>query len=615
MKRRAESVLALSLVTCACSHASFSTSRSTPTASASPRENVPAPFAFPPDWPYPAGAPRVTSAAGVVATDAALATRVGTDVLSAGGSAVDAAIAAAFALAVVFPTAGNIGGGGFLVAMIGGKPYALDFRETAPLAATHDMYLGPDGKPTHDSREGPRSVGVPGSVAGLWEAWSKLGSKKKTWAELVAPAVKLADEGFVVDAAYEKTIGLVQARLAKYPASSALFLPNGAPPLAGTTWRDPELANVLRKIAEQGAAGFYEGPVAESIAATMKSAGGLVTVEDLKGYRARWRRPMLYEYRGRHIVGMPPPSSGGLTMAMMAHILEGWDLRAAGWHSAQEVHLMAEAMRRAFAARNAKLGDPDFVTNPMEELTSEAWARGQRATVSLVRATPTTELLAGTLPAGAGDRLPTPNRPERAEKKTDDAHTTHMAVVDGAGDAVALTTTLNAWFGSGITVSGSGFVLNDEMDDFSSASGAANAFGLVQGEPNAIAPRKRMLSSMSPTIVLGAGDKVEVVLGAAGGSRIITTVMQQLSNVVDYGMNIGDAVRAPRFHQQDFPDVLMLEPHALGEEQRRALEALGHTIQETQHLGDAPAIARTLDRWQGVAEPRRDGALALGASP
>jgi len=550
----------------------------------------------------------------MVATDAALATRVGADVLASGGNAVDAAIAAAFALAVVFPTAGNVGGGGFLVARVRGDSYALDFRETAPAAATHDMYVGPDGKPTRDSRDGSRSVGVPGSVAGLWEAWHRLGSQKKTWAELLAPAIKLAADGFVVDAAYAKTIELGQNRLAKYPASAALFLPNGAPPAVGTTWRAPELASVLRKIAEQGPAGFYEGPVAASIANTMKTAGGLITLEDLKGYRAKWRSPMLYDYRGRRILGMPLPSSGGITIAMIAHILDGWDLRAERWHSAREIHLMVEAMRRAFAARNEKLGDPDFVTNPVDELISDAWARAQRATIRLDRATSTAELFPGRYPVDVGtgaSNLP-PNRAGGSERKSDDSHTTHLAVVDGAGDAVALTTTLNAWFGSGITVSGAGFVLNDEMDDFSSAPGKANAFGLIQGEPNAIAPGKRMLSSMSPTIVLGPHDDVELVLGAAGGSRIITAVMQELSNVVDYGMNIGDAVRAPRFHQQDWPDVLVLEPRALIHEDRGALEKMGHSTREAEHLADAPGVARTLNLWEGAAEPRRDGSLALG---
>ncbi|MDP9000889.1 MAG: gamma-glutamyltransferase [Myxococcota bacterium] len=561
---------------------------------------------FPVDWVYPPGALAVTSTRGMVTTDAALATRVGADVLAGGGNAADAAVATAFALAVVFPSAGNVGGGGFVVARVDGKGYALDFRETAPASATHDMYLGPDGKPTRDSRDGPRSVGVPGSVAGLWEAWRVLGSKTKTWAELVAPAIKLADKGFVVDAAFDKPIALLQSRLAKYPVSAALFLPNGAPPPVGTTWRDPELASVLQRIADNGPAGFYEGPVAKTIASAMKESGGLVTAEDLKAYRAKWRAPTEYDYRGRHILGMPPPSSGGLTMAMIAHILEGWDLRATGWHSAEEVHIVAEAMRRAFAARNAKLGDPDFVRNPVDELMSDAWARGQRATVKTDRATPTADLF----PSLAGEG--TDHKPGGGAPTREGTHTTHMAVVDSAGNAVALTTTLNAWFGSGVTVPGAGFVLNDEMDDFASVPGAANAFGLVQGEPNAIAPGKRMLSSMSPTIVLGADGRVDLVLGAAGGSRIITTVFEELSNVLDFAMNASDSVRAPRFHQQDSPDVLLLEPHALPDDVRRALDQMGHTTKDAEHIADAPAIGRTLDLWMGAAEPRRDGSLALG---
>jgi gamma-glutamyltranspeptidase / glutathione hydrolase len=557
----------------------------------------------------------------MVTSDAALATRVGVDVLASGGNAVDAAVAMAFALAVVFPTAGNLGGGGFLVARIDGKSYALDFRETAAASATHDMYLGPDGKPTRDSRDGARSVGVPGSVAGLSEAWRTLGSKRRTWAELVAPAIRLADGGFVVDAAFDKTIALVQSRLAKYPASAALFLPNGAPPAVGTTWRDPELAGVLRRIAEHEAAGFYEGPVAEAIARAMKDNGGLITLDDLKAYRAKWRPPMQYEYRGRQIVGMPPPSSGGLTMAMVAHILEGWDLHSTGWHSTEQVHLTAEAMRRAFAARNAKLGDPDFVNNPVQELMSDGWAKQQRATIKPDRATPTVELFPKLAvgdsldrkPEGSG-RMPERDRKPEGSGRTQDGgpHTTHLAVVDEAGNAVALTTTLNAWFGSGLTVPGGGFLLNDEMDDFASVPGAANAFGLVQGEPNAIVPGKRMLSSMSPTIVLGAAGGVELVLGAAGGSRIITTVFEELSNVIDFGMTAGDAVRAPRFHQQDWPDVVLLEPHALGDDVRHALEAMGHVAKEADHIADAPAIGRIGGLWLGAAEPRREGSLALG---
>jgi gamma-glutamyltranspeptidase/glutathione hydrolase len=587
--------LALALAACTAGSHAVVTASATSAPSAQPAPAPAPPPQFPPDWPYKAGASAPFGARGMVVTDCAIGTKVGADVLASGGNAVDAAVATAFALAVAFPTAGNIGGGGFMVARVAGKPYALDFRETAPAAATRDMYLGPDGKPTRDSREGWRSAGVPGSVAGLWEAWHTLGSKAKTWAQLLAPAIELAERGFAVDAAFDEGIGYLQPRLSKFPASAALFLPNGAPPPVGSTWRDPELANVLRRIAADGPKGFYEGPVAEALARAMKDNGGLVTQDDLKAYRAKWRTPMEYTYRGRHVIGMPPPSSGALTMAMIAHVLEGWDLRSIGWHSAQQVHLTAEAMRRAFAARNAKLGDPDFVKNPVDELLSESWAKQQQATIRLDRATPTKELF-----------------PEIAAGAASGPHTTHFSVVDAEGNAVALTTTLNAWFGSGVTVPGLGFVLNDEMDDFATVPGQANMFGLQQGEPNAIAPGKRMLSSMSPTIVLDERGQVELVLGGAGGSRIITAVFQELSNVLDFGMDVADAVRAPRFHQQDMPDVLVLEPHALPEDVVRALRAMGHETKEAEHLADAPGLGRVRGLWQGGAEPRRDGGLALG---
>lgn len=562
-----------------------------------PAPAAPAPTAarFPADWPFAQGAPSPHAAHAMVASDAALASKVGADVLASGGNAVDAAVATAFALAVVFPTAGNVGGGGFLVARVAGKSYALDFRETAPAAATHDMYRGPDGKPTRDSREGWRSAGVPGSVAGLYEAWERLGSKKKSWAELLAPAIDLAERGFAVDAELVKSIAIVRERLARFPASASLFLPDGAPPRIGSTWRDPDLAAVLRRIAQQGSNGFYQGPVAETIARSMKENGGLVTTDDLKAYRAKWRAPIEFDYRDRHAIGMPPPSSGGATMAMIAHVLSDVDLRAMGWHSAAHVHFTAEAMRRAFAARNERLGDPDFVKNDVDELTSDAWAKAQRATIAADRATPTKELFPD-LASGAGGG----------------PHTTHFGVVDDHGDAVALTTTINAWFGSGVTVPGLGFVLNDEMDDFASVPGQPNMFGLVQGEMNAIAPGKRMLSSMSPTIVTDDEGNVQLVLGAAGGSRIITTVFEQMSNAIDFGMDASDAVRAPRFHQQDLPDVLWLEPRALTEDVRRTLERMGHATKEADHLGDAPAIGRALGLWVGGAEPRRDGSLALG---
>ena len=550
---------------------------------------------FPPQWPYPQGVPGPHGSKAMVVTDASIATKVGSGILASGGNAVDAAVATAFALAVAFPTAGNVGGGGFLVARVSGKSYALDFRETAPAAASRDMYLGADGKTTDDSKIGYRSAGVPGTVAGLWEAWQKLGSKKKTWAELLAPAIDLAEKGFVVDAPYAKTIDLVQAKLSKFPASAALFMPGGAPPAVGAIWRDPDLAGVLRHIASDGARGFYEGPVADTLAKGVKDAGGLITAADLKGYQAKWRDPFEYTYRGRTIVGMPPPSSGGVTMAVIAHLIAPWDLRALGWHSIEHVHVAAECMRRAFAARNARLGDPDFVKNPIAELLSDDWARDQGATILKERATPTKELFPTLAPRAAGG--------------TD---TTHLAVVDADGNAVSMTTTVNTWFGSGVTVPGLGFVLNDEMDDFATVPGTANGFGLVQGEPNAIAPGKRMLSSMSPTIVLGPSGAVDLVLGAAGGSRIITTVFQELSNAIDFGMDPVDAVRAPRFHQQDLPDVLMLEGHALPDDVRRTLEAMGHATKDAEHLADAPAVGRSLGVWEGAAEPRREGSLALG---
>jgi gamma-glutamyltranspeptidase/glutathione hydrolase len=550
---------------------------------------------FPSDWPFALGGAASHFAHGAVTTDAAMATRAGVEVLARGGNAVDAAVAAAFVLAVVFPSAGNIGGGGFLVARAAGRSYALDFRETAPAAATRTMYVGADGKPTRDSREGWQAAGVPGSVAGLWEAYDKLGSKRLAWADLLAPAIALADHGFTVDAAFANPIARTRTRLAEYPGSAALFLPEGGPPALGSTWRNPDLAQVLRRIADAGPAGFYDGPVAAAVASAMKANAGLITTSDMKGYAAKWRTPLEYEYRGQKVFGMPLPSSGGVTMALIAHLLSAYDLSALGWHSPQQIHLVAEAMRRAFAARNAALGDPDFVHAPLSELLPDSWAQRQRSTIQIDRATPTKTLFPNSSPAA-----------------TDGPHTTHLSVVDADGTAVALTTTINAWFGSGVTVPGLGFVLNDEMDDFSIAPGAANMFGLVQGEANAIAPGKRMLSSMSPTIVLGPEGGVALVLGSAGGSRIITAVFEELSNVLDFGFSPSDAVRAPRFHQQDLPDILQLEVHALPLEVRQALEKMGHVLGEVESIADAPAIGAWGGLWDAVAEPRREGSLALG---
>jgi gamma-glutamyltranspeptidase/glutathione hydrolase len=570
----------------------------------------------------------------MVVTDAGLATRVGVDVLKAGGNAVDAAVATAFALAVVFPGAGNLGGGGFLVARLGDATHSVDFREKAPLAAGHDTYKAKDGdagkvadplkppsapapatpapakgpvqggfrlpeppsNPGGDARYGHLAAGVPGSVAGLWEAFVKLGSKQLTWNELLAPAIRLAREGFTVDAAFAKSVSDSAKRLKTSPASAALFLPNGEPLKEGSHFQNPELAATLERISAKGPAGFYEGPTAEMVAAEMKRGGGLITSADMAAYRAKWREPVTFDYRKLRVVSMGPPSSGGVTLAMMAHILSDYDLGKLPFHGADELHLIFEAMRRAYVARNERLGDPDFVTNPVARLLSPEWAAEQRATIKPDRATPTSELpSAAPMMGGAGP------------------HTTSFAVVDAAGGAVAMTTTLNWFYGSGITVPGAGFLLNNEMDDFATIPGTANAYGLVQGEQNSVAPGKRMLSSMSPSIVFDPETrKVKLILGAAGGPTITTTVFLQLAAVADHQLDISTAVSAPRFHEQGLPDSVMHEAGGLPEPEKKALEAMGYVFKEREHIADAPAIGWSNGLWVGAAEPRRLGSLALG---
>jgi gamma-glutamyltranspeptidase / glutathione hydrolase len=560
---------------------------------ATPKPPLPS---FPDGWPYEPGMGSVIGVHGMVTTDATLATKVGQEILSSGGNAADAAIAVAFALAVVHPAAGNIGGGGFLVARIGGTATALDFRETAPAKALRDVYVGADGKPAEASREGHRASGVPGSVAGLHAAYVKLGSKKKTWASLVAPAIALAEKGFVVDEGFAKVITGTKERLAKYPASASLYLPDGAAPAVGSTFKNPDLAVALKRIADQGPKGFYEGPTAEALVKEMAAHDGLITQKDLTDYSAKWRTPIELDYRGAHITAMPPPSSGGATLAMICHILDGYDLSKMQWHSADELNLVFEAMRRAFAARNARLGDPDFVKNPLDELLSEAWAKSQRATITKGKATPSSDI-------------------KTAASSGDGPHTTHFSVVDEQGNAVALTTTVNWWFGNGVTIPGTGFVMNNEMDDFAAQPGTANAYGLVQGEPNAIAPGKRMLSSMSPTIVTSPksdGGKVILVLGAAGGPTIITSVFSILSNVVDHGFDVSAAVNAPRFHHQHLPDVVVFEKGGMPDTLQKSLAEMGYAFKERDHIADAPAIGVSDKGWVGAPEVRRPGAFAAG---
>jgi gamma-glutamyltranspeptidase/glutathione hydrolase len=564
-------------------------------APAAPAAPAPIPFEarIPPAWPYKQPAV-VHGAHGMVVSDNAIASNVGRDMLASGGNAVDAVVATAFALAVAYPTAGNVGGGGFAVAKMGTDVRALDFRETAPAAALRDMYVDASGKPTPGSREGIRSFATPGSVAGLWELHHALGSKKKSWKDVLAPAIALAEQGFAVDDGFLHTFEWGAERMKKHPVTSALFFPKGELPPKGATFKNPELAAVLKRIADKGPAGFYEGPTAAAIVAQMKAEGGLVTAADLKGYKAKWRTPLEFEYRGHHVIAMPPPSSGGVTLAMICHILDGYDLHALGWQSPEELHLVFEAMRRSYAARNAKLGDPDFVQMPLPELLSDAWAKDQRATIKPDRATPSAEIPSAGPPSASGP------------------HTTHLSVVDADGNTVALTTTLNWFYGSGITVKGAGFILNNEMDDFAAVPGTPNGYGLVQGEANAIAPGKRMLSSMAPTIVLGQDGKVLLVAGAAGGPTIITTVFQQMSNVVDFDLDLGWAVSAPRFHMQHLPDLVVYEKDGILEATQKRLEAMGYTMKERGHIATAPAIGRSGEEWLGAPEPRRIGTGAAG---
>ena len=527
---------------------------------------------------------------GMVVTAAPLATRVGVEVLRRGGNAADAAVAVAFALEVVYPTAGNVGGGGFIVARMHDSSAALDFREVAPLKSTRDMYLDSAGNVTDKSLVGALAAGVPGSVAGLWEFHRKYGSKP--WRELVAPAIALADTGFITDSAFVEDLHYDSAKLARFPASVAYFIPGGHLVPIGVRWRAPELAATLTRIAEQGRDGFYTGETARLIVAEMKRSGGIISLEDLARYQAVWREPVEYAYRGHRVVAMPPVSSGGLTDALIANIAGGFDLRAMGWHSPRAIHVIAEAERMAFYRRNKTLGDPAFTSIPFASFLSADTAAALRATIGTAAS-------------------PDPGDETGMNKGK---HTTHFSIVDGQGNAVAMTTTLNEGHGSDLTVTGAGFLLNDEMDDFTTKPGAVNAMGLRQWEANAIAPGKRMLSSMVPTIVLDSAGAPLLVTGASGGAHIITGVFQVMSNVLDFQMPLADAMAAPRFHAQDYPDSILVEHGGLSDETRRALEAMGHHLDilaPGEDLAMVQSILRVNGRWQGVSEPRGNG-LALG---
>ena len=551
---------------------------------------VPSPAVLPPSWEFVQQLPPAVGTRGMAASDAPLAAEAGVGVLRQGGNAVDAAVATAFALAVVMPEAGNLGGGGFLVLrMHDGTTAALDFREKAPFAARRDMYLDAAGTPTEGSITGHQAAGVPGTVSGLSAVHERFGRLR--WSQVLEPAIRLARDGFPVTSDLAGAVKGDSARLSRFPASAALFLPGGHPLQAGEILKNPDLGNALQRIADKGPEGFYAGPTAALIEAEMRRGNGLISREDLTSYSAVWRTPVTVHYRDHTIVSMPPPSSGGLSIALIANMLEAYDLEGLGWHSPQAIHYTVEAMRRAFADRNFFLGDPDVLTIPQEQLASKSYAALRRASIRPDRATPSADVSHG---------APLEYR--------EGIHTTHFSVADSAGNTVALTTTLNHSFGSAVTVAGAGFLLNNEMDDFAAKPGTPNAFGLVQGEANAIAPGKRILSSMTPTIVVDPDGKPLLITGASGGPRIITTVFLVISNILDYGMDITTAVDAPRFHHQHLPDTILLEGSGFTPDAVESLHRLGHATKLVHALSMAPSILRRNGTWRGRSDPRLGGA-------
>jgi len=508
-----------------------------------------------------------------------LATNAGVEVLKEGGNAVDAAVATGFALAVVYPLAGNIGGGGFmLIHLHGGKSTFIDYREKAPLAASANMYLDDKGNIVpNESIVGYKAVGVPGSVAGMAYAEKKYG--KLTLAKVMEPAIRLATDGFVLTE--EEAKELHDSDLARFPESEHIFQRDGNYYQAGDTFKQPELAETLRRIAKNPD-DFYHGEIAKQLAADMQKGGGLITEKDLASYEVKEREPTMGTYKDYTIVSAPPPSSGGVVLIEALNILEGYNLRRFGDRTPSEMHLITEAYRRAYMDRSDYLGDPDYVKIPVEQLTDKKYAAAWRSSIQEDQATASASL------KRPADFLPPP--PTMADVRHESSQTTHYSVVDAVGDAVAVTTTLNNNFGSDVTAEKLGFLLNDEMDDFASKQGVPNMYGLIQGPANSIAPGKRPLSAMTPTIVLKDG-KVAMVLGSPGGGRIITTVANIFLSVADQGMNIQAAVDAPRFHHQYLPDVLSVEP-GFPDSTLEGLRALGYHVNVAKgHWSDGECIA------------------------
>jgi gamma-glutamyltranspeptidase / glutathione hydrolase len=537
-----------------------------------------------PAWPYTGQARVATGARAMVVSGSPIASEVGRRILEAGGNATDAAVAVGFALAVVHPEAGNIGGGGFMLfRQASGEVSALDYREAAPGGASRDMYLSRRGQPTDLSQLGHLAAGVPGSVAGLIEAHRRFG--RLPFRDVITPAIVLARDGFEIDDYRSRSLDGDRPTLYLFPASRRYFLPDGQAPASGSLLVQADLARTLQAIADHGVDGFYRGWVADSIVAEMERGGGLISHADLERYHAEWREPISISYRGHTIYSMPPASSGGVTLALILNIMEGWSpLPVFG--SPELIHREAEAMRRAFTDRNVYLGDPGFVRMPLERLLSKPYAATLRAQIDLAHATPT---------------------PAFDPRLREGGSTTHYSVVDADGNAVSCTTTLNDSYGSHVAVSGAGFLLNDEMDDFATAPGKPNVYGLVQGEANAIQPGKRMLSAMTPSIVLDPDGRLLMVVGTPGGPTIITQVYHVISNVIDHHMTLPAALEAPRMHHQALPDSIRVERDGFEPATLKALEALGHGIETRGRWGDVEAIIRTPDGWLGASDPRLGG--------
>ena len=543
---------------------------------------------------------RDMTGAGLAITSSTYATKVGKDVLDSGGNAIDAAVAIGYALAVTHPAAGNIGGGGFaLIHLANGETVALDFRETAPMKATRDMFLDKKGNVIPNASViGHLSAGVPGTVKGLNTMLEKYGTKKLE--ELIQPAINLAENGFVVTDRQAETMLEVKNDFAKFAGSRKYFLKkDGSTYKGGETLVQKDLAKTLRLIQKEGEDAFYKGKIADMIVEDMKNNGGLLTKEDLSNYKVVWRKPVRGTYRGYEIISMSPPSSGGTHIIQILNTLEYADMKGLGFNSVQSIHLMAEAMKQAYADRATYMGDPDFFEIPVEKLLSKDYAKRIYDNIMMAKkATPSGEITPG-LGLIEESKAITPNTKESDQ-------TTHYSVADKWGNAVSVTYTLNKRYGSAAAITGAGFIMNDQMENFSIKPGHANRHGLVEGESNSIAPNKRPLSSMSPTIILKDGQ-LFMVIGTPGSGKIGTTIVQVISNVIDHGMNIARAISMSRFHHQWSPDELAVEVFAINKDTQSSLEKLGHNIAPSDDMCDVNAIVRDLETgtYYGANDPRR----------